>query len=374
MNFISEEKIMEQIKQRSPYWDNIKGLLMLLTVLAHILYQLQDSYPAANRIVDYIYMFHMPAFVFVSGYFGKSERSAGAPAIIRLIFLYFIFNSATGLILGFDSLLEPLYSYWYLLALVVWRLSARHIAKFRGISIVLFVIAVFAGFFSTIDNTLAAARIIAFYPYYMLGYKLPFEKGDSIIGTKYGKRLIRGAAVLAGAGVLAYFLYGCFNYSDRMLLMYGYEKNFDALGRIALIVIACLAVYALVNICPNKKIPLLSMFGRNSLWIFLLHRPFTIVFSKLLNDRGQGVVVILSVAGAVALCIVLGNGFVAKHLNRFAESGTAIFTGEQTKKFTVAKLAIIVVAAGFIVSVIAEAFFGITLADTVDAVKDKIFG
>ena len=55
--------------------NNIKGLLMLLTVFAHILYQLQDKSSAVNATVDCIYMFHMPAFVFVSGYFGKSERS-----------------------------------------------------------------------------------------------------------------------------------------------------------------------------------------------------------------------------------------------------------------------------------------------------------
>lgn len=89
--------IMQTAKQRSVYWDNIKGLLMLLTVFAHILYQLQSNSPAINSIVDYIYMFHMPAFVFVCGYFGKSENSHSFGAIIKLLFLYFIFNSVMGL-------------------------------------------------------------------------------------------------------------------------------------------------------------------------------------------------------------------------------------------------------------------------------------
>lgn len=89
---------MTEIKQRESYWDNIKGLLILLTVFAHILFQLQDNSPFINGTVDYIYMFHMPAFVYVSGYFGKSERSHSFEAIIKLIFLFFIFNSAMGLI------------------------------------------------------------------------------------------------------------------------------------------------------------------------------------------------------------------------------------------------------------------------------------
>ena len=66
---------------------------MFLVVFAHILFQLQDKSELINSVVDYIYMFHMPAFVFVSGYLGKSERSHSFEGIIKLIFLYFIFNS-----------------------------------------------------------------------------------------------------------------------------------------------------------------------------------------------------------------------------------------------------------------------------------------
>ena len=56
---------------RSAYWDNIKGFLIILVVFAHCLFNLQNS-PLNNAVVDAIYMFHMPAFVFVSGYFSKS--------------------------------------------------------------------------------------------------------------------------------------------------------------------------------------------------------------------------------------------------------------------------------------------------------------
>lgn len=33
----------EKSQQRSSYWDNIKGILILLTVFAHILFQLQNK-------------------------------------------------------------------------------------------------------------------------------------------------------------------------------------------------------------------------------------------------------------------------------------------------------------------------------------------
>ena len=124
-------------QSRNTYWDNIKVFLIMLVVFAHILYQMQDKCDIINQTVDYIYMFHMPAFVFISGYFGKSERSHSFESIIRLIFLYYIFNSIIGFIYGFSSLIEPMYFYWYLIALIVWRITAHHISIFKEINFIL---------------------------------------------------------------------------------------------------------------------------------------------------------------------------------------------------------------------------------------------
>ena len=63
--------------ERSPYWDNIKGFLIALVVFAHCLYAFQ-SFRLNDVLVDAIYFFHMPAFVFTSGYFSKSKRASRA--------------------------------------------------------------------------------------------------------------------------------------------------------------------------------------------------------------------------------------------------------------------------------------------------------
>ena len=126
-------------KERSAYWDNIKGFLILLVVFGHVLYKLQATSPIINTTVDSIYMFHMPAFIFVSGYFGKSERSRSFESIIKLIFLFFIFNSITLFIEGYTDYLQPIYSYWYLIALIVWRLTAHRISKYKFVNIILIV-------------------------------------------------------------------------------------------------------------------------------------------------------------------------------------------------------------------------------------------
>ena len=61
-------KLLEDttFKPRSFYWDNCKGFLIILVVFAHFLIGLQGQYDMTTVIVNTIYMFHMPAFVFVS--------------------------------------------------------------------------------------------------------------------------------------------------------------------------------------------------------------------------------------------------------------------------------------------------------------------
>lgn len=344
---------------RSAYWDNIKGLLIFLTVFAHILFQLQEKSGVINTTVDYIYMFHMPAFVFVSGFFGKSERARSFENIIKLIFLYFIFNSLMGFVYGFNSLLKPMYSYWYLIALIAWRLTAHYIAKFKDINLILFVIALIAGYYSSIDNSFAVARIIGFYPYYMAGFLLSNESSQKVIEIKYSKRLCIGLGLAVITAVAAFASQGFFNFSDGDYQMENYASPMAAVGRIALFAIAFLAIYTLRYISPNKSIPLLTKWGKNSLWIFILHRPVTLIVSDLIGGMKPAIIMVISLAVAIIICIIFGNEFVVKYLNQFLKSGASIFTSDGNKKINFSKIAFIGVALWYIFSVVINEYVGV---------------
>ena len=60
-------------KERIIALDNMKGILILLVVFAHIL----KNKDIANPFVIGIYYFHMPAFVFISGYLSKGKHTQG---------------------------------------------------------------------------------------------------------------------------------------------------------------------------------------------------------------------------------------------------------------------------------------------------------
>ncbi len=91
---------MKTDNKRVPLWDNLKGVLIFLVVFAHCIYGIADN-AVLSALVKIIYLFHMPAFVFISGRLGRSERSQSAPALLKLAFSFLIFNGFVG-----DSLTE----------------------------------------------------------------------------------------------------------------------------------------------------------------------------------------------------------------------------------------------------------------------------
>lgn len=363
-----------ETKKRSMYWDNIKGFLMLLTVFAHILFQLQGNSEIINKTVDFIYMVHMPAFVFISGFFGKSKRAGSFESIIKLIFLYFIFNSIMGFVYGFNSLLEPVYSFWYLIALIVWRLTAHHIAKFKEINLILFIIGIFIGFYPSVNNTFAVARIIGFYPYYMSGYLLGNEKSIKLIEKDYLKRFCIGLLLVVVTLAFSFAAYAFFQYSDSDLQMAGYGEPLKAFGRVALYIIAFFAVYSLRCLSVDKAIPFITVWGRNSLWIFILHRPVTLILSDYMLNLEPLLIVLLSAFASVVICLIFGNDPVAKYMNRFTNAGTAIFISGNNKRFNISKLVTLGVSLYFVFSVLINAYSGFSIEAFMNYVKGEKSG
>lgn len=63
---------MDTAKKRDYFFDNAKFLLIMLVVLAHGISQLKSYSRIATMLWYIINTFHMPTFIFISGYFAKS--------------------------------------------------------------------------------------------------------------------------------------------------------------------------------------------------------------------------------------------------------------------------------------------------------------
>ena len=80
--------------QRNYFIDNAKFLLMVLVVVGH--FGLKQFYlPQIKHITYFIYVFHMPCFIFISGFLAKRMNVGGKlriEKIITIIFLYILFK------------------------------------------------------------------------------------------------------------------------------------------------------------------------------------------------------------------------------------------------------------------------------------------
>ena len=104
------EGLVVKVKERSLLFDNIKTVLIILVVLGHALEEisLEHEYGIIRAC---IYSFHMPAFIFISGYFsggGYAKESkkiivnCGIPLIVKVVVsknLYSCFDRLSDIVL-----------------------------------------------------------------------------------------------------------------------------------------------------------------------------------------------------------------------------------------------------------------------------------
>lgn len=303
---------------RSSLWDNIKGILICLVVFAHFLYEFTND-PIIDIVVYLIYVFHMPAFIFISGHFTHDP-----PKLRKLVTAFVIFQSAYLIVefhyLGSIDILSPAYIMWYLAALIVWRLIARYIPRNNLVVLGAFVLSLIAGFIPGVGTKLGLLRILAFFIFFVAGL---FVTDDNIKSIREKIRPFWGFILLITSlcGALAAKI--VFNYSKNDLLMMEYTSLRMVVGRAVLLSLAFLITVSLIILVPNKS-GFISKIGRNSLPIFLLHRFVTLVFWDLLKDvQEPWIIGTASVVATVITVILFGNDAVSTFFNKLL-SGTDI--------------------------------------------------
>lgn len=271
--------------ERDTFLDNLKGVLIFLVVFAHylVLYVEQNvASPAVQTLCFFIYSFHMPLFVFVSGFFSKDVDKARETAFARLLLPYFFFNTIMSLYayatdLTSFCLLTPVYVNWYLLALFVWRILLKDLIKIRGVLPFSFVAGLFIGFLPEATNLLAISRVICFLPFFLLGY---YTSAADLLRVK------RISKVVAVIGLLLAFA-ALYLFTKSGLLNMGlytaelFSSSRDIYLRALFFVCSVLISVCVICLCPTGHKILLTRFGAMSFLVFVLHRYFSLVFNEI---------------------------------------------------------------------------------------------
>lgn len=302
----------ENVSSREYKYDNIKFVLIFLVVFGHII----ENIEKLNIMYLIIYSFHMPVFVFVSGYFAKgNKKSIIKPISIYIIFqtLYFVIYK---LILRENitlNYLQPIWIVWYIFAVAVWNVLIFIVRKSNintdkysyEIMAFTFLISLLCGYINNIGYFLSLSRIITFFPFFMLGY---FSKNNNInIIQKNGKTKYFIYLVIIIICILYFtnipnidriWFYGSYSY-----LKGGYNIIF----RIFSSILSLCVIFFINNLVSNKKISIISFIGKNTLFIYLLHGIIVKIFNsyiKVFLDSNNTIVsIIIAIIFTVAIIV-----------------------------------------------------------------------
>lgn len=254
--------------------DTLKFLLIFLVVLGHLSYH--DYGLGINKL---IYSFHMPLFVFLSGYFTKSEQENGvedhrkkhAKWAVRILLIYLCAQAGHALLtlllggsLSWKMLIYPQLALWYLLCLVYWRVAVWTL--FRNTDDrVLFVLSVFLSILSGIvplNEELSFQRAFAFFPFFIAGFlfrKLGLMRWlDSV---PVWKAIALSAFCLVAARLIPRYYMPKFQYDT--FLDFTIRCVQTAVG-----FVLCLALFRLSRLINLTR---LAQWGAYTLWIYIGH-------------------------------------------------------------------------------------------------------
>lgn len=259
--------------------DNLKGLLIFLVVFGHSLELFKDDYFITQVLYVFIYLFHMPAFVFVSGYFSKNLEKARATAFQSFLVPFIIFNIIWNFIAALAtwdiqqfSFLTPGWALWYLMSMFLWRIFLKDLVKIKYILPISFIVGLGAGLFSEFNAILSLSRTLVFFPFFLVGYK---TSEDKLFRLKKPTRLFSFCITLL---TLSFAIFICYYKVFPIEFLYGSDAFrsytvplwFGIVSRILLYIIGFSFVFVLANTMPSRE-TFFSKIGRNTLPIYILH-------------------------------------------------------------------------------------------------------
>ncbi len=321
-------------KNRVSKWDNIKCLLIILVAVGHFANQFAEDYSTMRIVAFFIYSFHMPLFIFMSGLLSKKldkDSSFQWDKPVYFIMIGYLIKIITYLIkAAFHK--DPIFEFWgddklpwYMFAMAAF-LIINYLIRNIDWKVILpgsVLIACLAGYVTWIGSFLYISRILVFFPFYYLGYILNPEKVMEFTGKIWVK--ISSVAILFFAGYLSAAkiteIYPWIRmFTGRNAYEFIHIEGCGFYHRVIFYIIALVMGLAIISLVPNKNNKKLSRIGRNTLQIYFWHRLilYVIMYSgmaELLKTVCPNGWMVLFLTMAVILCDILSASFFALPLD-----------------------------------------------------------
>lgn len=312
-------------KERVAYLDNARYWVMLLVVIGHSLTQF-TAMDSARGVYVWIYSFHMPFFVLISGYTARHYRGDARQVrrvVSTLVVPYLVVETSMQIIMRYYTgepdpymILSPQWLAWFMAALFVWRLTTPIWRALKYPITTSIVISLVIGLIE-IPNVLALPKILGFLPFYVVGLQMNRERFDRLADTRVR---IASAVLLTGA-FLACYRWSAGWTTDWLLWKQRYDE--DPLGatalegvtqRAELLIIGFVLTFAALSLVPRGRSWTTRLGGR-TFYCYLLHGYIILllrheleVFERI-EQYGAGAVVLTIVVATVVANLLMTRIF-----------------------------------------------------------------
>ena len=303
---------------------------MVLVVFGHTIV-LMPSSDLKSQVYDFVYYFHIPAFVLVTGYLSRSFRYTRRhllSLVTTLAIPYVVFELLMALwrvyvvdnVSSMDVLeplwLNPHWPMWYLVALIMWRLVTP-VFKVHWLMVpVAVAISLVGGYWNL--ETFDVNRALGFLPFFVLGLHLP-EVVQKVAQARW--------SVVPGLLALWWIWELAEHTDDHWSTQWLYHRtSYGELGatfsegveiRAQLLAVGLVGALAVLTLIPRRK-SWLSAMGAWTMGVYLLH-GFVV---RYLEFRGyedwmpsnEWLTLAITVAVAVAIALVLAWPPIARQL------------------------------------------------------------
>lgn len=295
---------MVATKQRDSFFDVLKFVLIVFVILGHVVEKsLSDYY--MRLLYTYIYSFHMPLFIFVSGYFSKKkERKSFIKSTLKLVetlicfqILYILPHTIATRSISLFSFCVPHWILWYLLSLIWWRIGLQLLPQklldkrnlMIGASILVSLLSQISCAYA---NVFAWQRTLGFLPFFVLGY---YAQQTNIMER------IRNIKPSYSIALLIIFVISVYCLNSDTLKIFQQSLFFrdmdipnsvNTVGlrltcRIIDLIVVSIISICVINLCrfvPER----FSKIGQNTIMYYVYHGLLIIIFGIVFNLLGLG--------------------------------------------------------------------------------------
>lgn len=286
--------------------DNMKGGMILLVVLGHLVEVTAGWESVVGlSLMEVIFMFHMPAFIFLSGM--TFNRLKWKERSVQVLFVYIIFQIIyasyfvhKGAVSVSDALLKPFWLLWFLVSLASFYVICG-IVKVKIITLCAAIIASLLVGATTFDEYIFSwMRTVVFLPFFMAGVlctkNINITKKLAIVSITIG---IASVLFTIYHGINYKLWFGVYDFNNLDFSTYK-----GIMMRMFAIIASFSLIFALLSLVSNHE-GVFSIIGENSLSIYLLHGFLVIIVSKIYTVYGRDINEYLSILISFILTMVV---------------------------------------------------------------------